>query len=203
MTCSHQAFWKDRWKSSQTPWDLGEAHPLCEELITLAEVEADLGQTGRFWVPGCGRGHEARFLADLGYSVLAEDMVPEAISSAHRLGMPTGLTYRVADSLVMEEGLRHSFDGVFDRAMVCALHPNRRSDYFNTCFHYLKPGGLFLGILFGKLNQELKGPPFSLSMSDLLEVSRGKFSVLACSEREAFGAKLILTEYLVILKKIA
>ena len=58
-----KVFWGDKWKEGHTPWDLGREHPGLHESLLLASDLGGLEKGARILVPGCGRGHEAYFLA--------------------------------------------------------------------------------------------------------------------------------------------
>ena len=168
----------------------------------MAEAEAGLRPPAAIWVPGCGRGHEARFLAGRGFRVLGEDLVPSAIVEAKKLPSHGELTFSVGDVLERPKEQEGSFDAVFDRAMLCALHEKYRSLYKESCFYRLKPGGFFMGILFKKVADEVKGPPFAVAFSELLSLWQEGFSLVALSERAApYKEGVILEEYLVILRR--
>ena len=152
-------FWKDLWHQGDTPWDLGGAHSSLERAMELLQGFRPLSLGSSIWVPGCGRGHEARALASLGFDVLANDIEPKAIEAARKLGEGEGLTLEVGDALESQNRL---FDAVFDRAFLCALPESVRLKYVENLIKHLKEGGFFVGLLFGEVAVE-QGPPFGVT----------------------------------------
>jgi SAM-dependent methyltransferase len=198
---THDSHWQERWQTDRTSWDLGEAHPYCGELLKLSKEAGGLSRGARFWVPGCGRAHEARYLVEQGYPSVGEDIVPKAIEAAKAAGVPPGLTLIVGDVFKVRALDKSSFDGVFDRAMLCALSPHDREAYRDSCHSRLKPGGLFMAILFTEVLGP-DGPPFAVSVADLLESWGEFFSLVATLEREVPYKKIkIVSEALVVLRK--
>ena len=75
----HRQPWATRWLEQKTGWNLGQAHPYLAELLERAVLEGGLAPAGRIYVPGCGHGHEAAALAQLGYQTVAVDFVEQAL----------------------------------------------------------------------------------------------------------------------------
>jgi methyl halide transferase len=165
MNTDH-SFWEARWKEKQTGWDLGGPHPALPRLIEKCGARAP----GKVWVPGCGRGHDVAAIAQLGFQVLGTDISPTAIVEAKALyGSRPGVQFKQADLFV--ESPASLFDWIYDRAMLCALSPERQPQYLQVCARNLKERGLFCSILFSSISSEVtEGPPF--------EVSEGKIPTL-------------------------
>src|SRR4051812_23767926 len=74
------SYWEDVYRRGEDGWELGApAPPLVR---ALGEIPAGRSAI----VLGCGRGHEARLLARLGWPrVVAADFAPTAIAEARRL----------------------------------------------------------------------------------------------------------------------
>ena len=68
--------WDQRYQENDTPWDRGEPAP------PLVEYLEDNRLRGRVLVPGCGPGHDARFLASHGCDVLGVDIAQLALQKA-------------------------------------------------------------------------------------------------------------------------
>ena len=67
-------FWRGRYEEGRTRWDLGGPSEPVQAL-----VRRHFPPRGRVLIPGCGRGHEALFLAERGYAVTAVDYVAAPI----------------------------------------------------------------------------------------------------------------------------
>ena len=69
--------WDALYRKGETGWDKGEASPV------LIQWLAKNRPTGRWLVPGCGRGHDARALAESGAGeVVGLDLAPTAVEDA-------------------------------------------------------------------------------------------------------------------------
>lgn len=169
----HQA-WKQRWKEGRTRWDCGQPHPLTEKIIQSAQsygfLIPDPDKKYRIWEPACGKAHNGALLARMGYQVTGTDISPLAIQYATELyGERPSLSLKVGDIFSCSSEETEAFDAVFDRAALCALNQDERALYVRSCAQHLKPGGLFLSILFtGVVKPE--GPPFALSYDEVFEL---------------------------------
>lgn len=179
--------WAERWQTAQTRWDQGKEHPLLPELLSLAEIQGRLPKKAAIYSAGCGRAHSEASMAHRGYEVLACDFVLEAVKAAQEkyAGTPH-LTIEQRDGLVVQPDELGRFNAVFDRAMLCALQPQNRETYINACWQRLKPHGLFMGILFTETtNGPGKGPPFEISIAQLMELFGRTFSLVALESRRS------------------
>ena len=69
-----------------------------------------------------------------------------------------------------------AFDAIFDHACFIAMDPARRPDYVATCVRRLRPGGLWLGAFFHRVNAA-GGPPYPISMDELAALVEPAFVV--------------------------
>jgi len=155
------AFWDVRYSAAETPWAAGDVQAA---LRTFASA-----QTGspRVLIPGCGSGHEAGFLLDRGWDVLAIDFSGAAIAEARAvLGDRAGVA-READFFAFE-GDDEPFDVLYERAFLCALPPRARPAYADRVARLVRPGGVLAGFFF--LAETASGPPFGISRAALGEL---------------------------------
>ena len=75
--------WDQRYLEGSDRWELGRPAPPLEAFLRTDSRAPQ--PPGRVLVPGCGRGHEAALLADLGYEVTGLDFSSEAIQRAQAL----------------------------------------------------------------------------------------------------------------------
>ncbi|MBI5546885.1 MAG: methyltransferase domain-containing protein [Deltaproteobacteria bacterium] len=160
--------WRSLWSEDKTFWDLGEAHPSLPPLLERARIQLGFELRGaRVFVPGCGRGHEAAYLARQGARVEAVDYAPEAIEAARqRYPDVPGLTFEVADAFHAPPAAQGRFDAVVDRAMLCAIESSDRPRYLRACAERLRPGGLLVSVAFLEVRLP-SGPPFPISADEL------------------------------------
>jgi len=184
LEAGHPSYWQDRWREGRTGWDLGGVHPFFPELMKQGDL-AGLKPGAKILEPGCGRAHTGAVLAQKGYKVTAFDVSGEAIEAAKSLySNVANLDLLVADVFDLPPSWNDSFDGVYDRAVLCALPKASRAIYIETCARILRSGGLFLSIPFTKLNiTESEGPPFAVGAKSLNELLMNKFEKVFQSEK--------------------
>ena len=171
--------WEKRWALGHTDWDIGAAHPLCDEALDLAIKEGGLASGGHFLVPGCGRGHEVGYLSKRGFRADGIDFVPQAIREAQSLyGKFDGVRFSVED--VFQGNGDRDYDGIIDRAMLCAIQPEARTSYIEAMGKRLRSGGLFIGLLFADLDSGLnQGPPYKLDEREVSDLFLDQFDLVA------------------------
>lgn len=136
-------FWRSRYRNGRTPWDLGAVSDAARTL-----VERWFPPAGRVFVPGCGRGHEALYLAARGYAVTALDLAPEPLRDLRVQAGVRGLTLdiREGDMFALPTVDDGAYDVVLEQTCLCALHPSRHADYEALAHRVLRPGGQLLGV---------------------------------------------------------
>ena len=131
-------FWEERYATGGDGWELGRAAP---PLVDF--VETTPPAPGRVAVVGCGRGHDARFLAGRGYDVTGFDFSTAAVTAARALARREGVAVRFEqqDLFTLARDYAHAFDGVWEYTCFCAIDPARRAEYVRVVEAILKPGG--------------------------------------------------------------
>ena len=160
---SEAAVWDQRYRSGCDGWELGRPAPPLEHWLRQAPSRPH--PPGLVMVPGCGRGHEARLLAELGFSVVGVDSSGEALRQArelHGTQLP-GLRWLQADLFDAEAlaagGLGPgSLAGVLEHTSFCAIDPSRRQDWIDTMTRLLAPEGWLLGLFW--CHGQSGGPPW-------------------------------------------
>ncbi|MBK8978443.1 MAG: methyltransferase domain-containing protein [Planctomycetes bacterium] len=144
--------WQQAYASDDTPWDLRQVTPpLAALLASPAPATWGIAERSRVAVPGCGRGHDLRAWARAGHRVTGFDVAPEAVREARtllRLNRVDGVDVLCRDAL--EPGPEHigAFDVVYDYTCLCALAPGLRSRYGGAVAALLRPGGVWLGLVY-------------------------------------------------------
>ena len=146
--------WERRWREGQTPWDLKGVTPA---LIHWRGRDSLKGRA--VLVPGCGRGHDAHYLAKWGARVTAVDYSLEALAEAKR-GYPRSRILWLAED-VTTLPFDQEFDRVWEYTCFCALEPPTRTAYLQAVYRALKSGGYYWGLVFAKVPNE-EGPPFAI-----------------------------------------
>ena len=156
-------FWEERYARREDGWDLGRPSP---PLVDF--VEATPPPRGRVAVPGCGRGHDARFLARHGYDVTGFDFSPAAVTAAEKIAKleKVDVTFEQRDIFGLAADSTHAFDGVWEYTCYCAIDPRRRDAYVETLARIVRPGGWLLACFF-PLRSVTAGPPFPVSRAEV------------------------------------
>jgi SAM-dependent methyltransferase len=166
---SHPDFWNSRYTSGPIPWDYGDVP---------AELTAYLKRTpgnGRLaLVPGCGSGYEVEALLRARWDVYGVDFAPKAVERAQkRLGKDANRIL-LADFFTYPFGAQ--YDLIYERTFLCALQPERWTQYAKKIRNLLKPGGVLCGYFY--FGDKQTGPPFPLPPGKLEELFAGKFRML-------------------------
>ena len=172
LTPRSAGHWDQRYREGSDRWELGRAAPPLETFLRT-DVRAPQ-PAGPVLVPGCGRGHEAALLADLGHSVVALDFSAEAIERGqerHGAVRPR-LRWLQADLLdagaLDAAGLTSgSLWGVLEHTCFCAIDPDRRAAYLETVVRLLAPGGWLVGLFW--CHRRPGGPPWGSDPEELAQ----------------------------------
>ena len=155
--------WDQRYRHGGDGWELGQPAPPLVDFLQRHPLAPR--PTGPVLVPGCGRGHEAALLSQLGFSVVGLDFSGEALREARRLHGPDrdDLRWLQAD-LFDREALEAaglgagSLQGVLEHTCFCAIDPRQRQAYIATVARLLRPGGWLLGLFW--CHSKTGGPPW-------------------------------------------
>jgi methyl halide transferase len=166
-------FWDGLYATGGDGWDLGQPAPPLRDF-----VDSTPPPRGRVAVPGCGRGHDARFLASRGYDVVGFDFSPAAVTAARALAKREGVTARFEqrDIFTLGRDYAHAFDGVWEYTCFCAIDPRRRAEYVASLAGAVRAGGWLLACFF-PLRGAPAGPPFRVSMAEVRRVLPPAFRI--------------------------
>ena len=156
-------FWDGLYASGGDGWELGRpALPLVDF------VESTPPPRGCVAVPGCGRGHDARFLATRGFAVTGFDFSTAAVTEARALARREGVELAIEqrDIFALPREYANAFDGVWEYTCYCAIDPARRAEYVRAMADIVRPGGWLLGCFF-PLRSQMAGPPFKVSAREI------------------------------------
>ncbi|HEY8377399.1 MAG TPA: methyltransferase domain-containing protein [Nannocystis sp.] len=163
-------FWDPLYAADAGGWELGRAAPPIEAWF-LEHSPKDMDVL----VPGCGRGHEARLLAQLGARVTAIDLSPTAIAQAQALtGPELSIAFAVRD-LFTYIGRAPEFDLVVEHTCYCAIDPARRADYVEAVASALRPGGRLVGLFYA--HGRPGGPPYTTDRAEVERRFQRRFAI--------------------------
>jgi SAM-dependent methyltransferase len=160
MTGPTRDFWREKFQTSDTPWDRGEVQP---QLVRW--IDEDALKPCRILVPGCGSGHEVAHLAARGFEVTAIDYAPEAVALTRTRLTGAGLNAAVAEADAMEWMPSTPFDAVYEQTCLCALHPDLWTRYAAQVSNWINPGGSLFALFMqalrpGAADGIVEGPPY-------------------------------------------
>lgn len=163
-------FWKERYASGKTGWDLGA---VSTPLKTYFDQLTDKGL--RILIPGGGRSYEAEYLHRLGFrNVFALDLAEAPFDDLLRRcpGFPR-------EQLIISDFFQHvgKYDRIIEQTFFCALDPKLRPKYVDRAHALLAPGGILTGLLFDDpLNTD--HPPFGGNAEEYRQLFGHKFQEL-------------------------
>lgn len=163
MAVSPAEQWDQRYRGGSDGWELGRAAPPLEQFLRTDPRAPK--PPASVLLPGCGRGHEAALLAELGFAALGLDFSGEALAEARRLhgADRAGLRWLQADLLdgaaLEAAGVgAASLGGVLEHTCFCAIDPADRDAYLEQVHRLLVPGGWLLALFW--CHSRPGGPPW-------------------------------------------
>ena len=166
-------FWTDLYARGGDGWELGQPAPPLVEFMESTRLPS-----GRVAVPGCGRGHDVRYLVQRGYGAVGFDFAPTAIAAARARAKADRVAAEFEQRDIFTLGRDHAnaFDGVWEYTCFCAIDPARRAEYVRTMATILRPGGWLLACFF-PLRRRGGGPPFPVARSEVRRLFAGPFRI--------------------------
>jgi SAM-dependent methyltransferase len=170
----NKSFWDERYDTGKTGWDIGQVSPPLKAYIDQLERQ-DL----RILIPGCGYGHEGRYLWTKGFHqtyLLDFSEIPKSsVLASHPNCFPERNWY-------IEDFFQHSgaYDLIIEQTLFCAIDPSKRADYAKHTASLLKPEGKLVGLLFNRSFEG--GPPFGGSKEEYEAYFQPYFSNIKMDE---------------------
>lgn len=176
-------FWLARWEREETGFHQEEFNPyLCQYWNEL-----NLASNGVVFVPLCGKSRDMLWLREQGHHVLGVELSPVAAHAFFRENCFTQQQISLFQSdngkfACVEAGEIRILCGdfhnlgkedleqviaVYDRASLVALPPTMRKSYVAHLANILPPATQTLLITFEYPQQEMSGPPFSVSSEEV------------------------------------
>ncbi|NJN73001.1 MAG: methyltransferase domain-containing protein [Limnothrix sp. RL_2_0] len=167
-------FWETKYQKDQFRWDLGQPAPALVDFFAIATAL----RTGKVFVPGCGRGNDAIFLAQQGLMVTAVDFAPSAIAATATLAQAKNVVVELleTDIFTLPSSYQNQFQLLFEHTCFCAIAPEERPKYVNLATTILAPQGLLFGIFF--THGRTGGPPFGSTPEEIKALFASQFEIL-------------------------
>ncbi len=189
--------WQRHYEENDIRWDLGQVAPPFVKLWEDGKLPL-----GKVLIPGCGRGHEAVFLAEKEFDVTAVDFADGAVSYLKNILQERNLAARVLrrDFFSLDDSHNEVYDLMIEQTFFCAISPRQRQDYVAKVARILKPGGMLAGLFYH--TGEEGGPPYNTTREDIETHFSKSFQILELDKTLLSAEKRKDKEWLGILKKI-
>ena len=197
-----QDFWLERWQKGETGFHQEQLNPYLGYFYGEKGVSMEKRQTLKVFVPLCGKSVDMLWLARNGYEVLGIECSAISVKAFFD---SQNLEYQIIDGTVADrpftryvseasegqariEILQGDFfdlvpgdvDGVtdiYDRASMIALPEEMRLDYFKRMLALQAEGMRTLLITLTYPQEEMKGPPFSVTENELSDLYDEEFKI--------------------------
>ncbi len=157
LDSNQQDRWEKRYLEGRTAWDRGAPSPTLD--IGLAQMP---NPPARVLIPACGRGYEIAELARRGYRVTGVDFATSAVTELQQILDAQHLQGNVVASDLFAWEAERPFDVIYEQTALCALEPQKWSEYAERLYRWLRPGGLLIGA-FMQTHRD-GGPPWHCAL---------------------------------------
>lgn len=187
-------YWANRYVNNETGWDVGQiSQPLKAYIDQLQDKSL------KILIPGCGNGHEAAYLYEMGFhNVYLLDIAKEPLLHFLKTHprFPEG-------QILNEDFFKHQghYDLILEQTFFCAINPELRIQYAQRTSQLLMPKGKLVGLLFNfEFNRD--EPPFGGTKEEYFEYFRPYFKIKVFEEcynsiKPRAGSEL----FIILLKK--
>jgi len=188
--------WEHHYEINDLGWDLGGVAPPFVRLWKERKISPC-----KAIIPGCGRGHEAIFLAEHGFQITAVDYAQGAVGWLEKALVKKNLSGEVLrqDFFNLDSYYNDNFDLMLENTFFCAISPSMRQKYVVTAGRVLRSGALFVG-LFYETDKE-GGPPFNTRKRDIEEHFSEQFAIEMLGKTPYSAEQRKGKEWLAIFKK--
>ena len=186
------AFWLERWSRGQIGFHQHQINPYLGyyygEKGPPLEKRAEL----KVFVPLCGKSRDLWWLQQSGYETLGVECSEQAVEqffteqqlNYSRMNTESHVSYKsdkleilLGDFFTLQADDIGNITDIFDRASLIALPEEMRREYVNKVTELQKPGTRTLLITLTYPENEMDGPPFSVSEKEVNELYRDNFKI--------------------------
>ena len=165
-----QEFFERMYAEGNTPWDRGAPRPL---LVEWARDRGLRGEGRRALVVGAGLGWDAEYVASLGFSTVAFDFAPSAVSMAVGAHPGSPVRYVVADVRDPPAEWAQAFDLVVDCLTVQSLPPADHAMAGASIAGFVAPRGTLIVLASADDGTVPDGPPWPLTGREMHQLFAG------------------------------
>jgi len=181
-------FWHERWEKGEIGFHQQDFNRHMQAFLSGLGI----GPGAHILVPLCGKSLDMLWLAQQGYRVTGIELSERAVRDffaenrlAHEIERGPGvISYRgerisilCMDFFTVENTHLPHIDAVFDRASVVALPPEMQPAYAEHMAGLLDPGTRSLVVTMDYPQEEMRGPPFSVTFDDVRRLFGSQFVI--------------------------
>lgn len=174
-------FWHERWQRQQIGFHQEAINPYLQRFWR----EAGMPAAGRVFVPLCGKSRDMVWLRAQGCEVVGVEISEIAVrdffaelglvpvqreSGAFLYFEAAGYTLLCGDFFALTAQDLGPLAAVYDRASLVALPPDMRPQYAAHMLQLVPPGIRTLLVAFEYPQQEMDGPPFSVTQREVADL---------------------------------
>ncbi len=195
-------FWIDKWKEGQIGFHKNEYNEALTKYFSHLQAKSN----EKILVPLCGKSKDLLWLKEQGlvvHGVELYEKAAEAFYSENNLSFnisakenfieysSSGITISCGDFFNFNTAQKYHH--IYDRAALVALPLEMRKRYAKVITDVLQKGGKYLLVVYEYNQDEMSGPPFSVSKNEIEKLYGDHFSIkLLESERpQTEGPKLL------------
>jgi thiopurine S-methyltransferase len=176
-------FWLERWKREEIGFHQNEVNPYLSEFWP----ELALARKSMVFVPLCGKSRDMRWLHEQGHQVLGVELSAIAVQAFFKENHyiqqhindgkfdryeADGICILCGDFFDLSKDELAKVNAVYDRASLIALPPDMRTSYVRHLADILPPATRILLVTVEYPQQEMQGPPFSVSSDEIESLYR-------------------------------
>ncbi|MCK5639747.1 MAG: thiopurine S-methyltransferase [Gammaproteobacteria bacterium] len=191
-------FWHDRWQQDQTGFHQDEINPYLQSFWN----NFNLARGSKVFVPLCGKSLDMLWLKQQGYQVVGNEVSPLAVEAffrensiepevkenpAFQCWSGKDIEILCGDFFDLTASDLAGISAVYDRASLIALPPAMRRQYAEHLCHIVPSEINILLVTLEYSQQQMDGPPFSVSHDELCELYQGKYSISQLASSDIIG----------------
>jgi thiopurine S-methyltransferase len=162
-------FWEKRYQNKETGWNIGViSTPLKNYFDSIKNKDCSI------LIPGCGYGHEAKYLFDNGFRNVSILDISKSSIEVFKKNVPNFPEEQLFVSNFFEHN--HMYDLIIEQTFFCAIDTDLRQNYVNHSHKILNENGKIAGLLFNKYFEN-DNPPFGGSKKEYKKLFEKKFKI--------------------------
>jgi thiopurine S-methyltransferase len=189
-------FWAERWRTGQ----IGFHRPEVDANLTRHWRDLGVRETGRVFVPLCGKSVDLLWLRDRGHSVVGVELSAIALEAfcvehgipARRRELAEFDAYQApslellrGDFFALTPALLGGVAAVYDRAALISWSPELRAAYVQHLDSLVEPGCEILLITLEYAPAQMAGPPFPMPRAEVDRLFAGRYDICELSRLDA------------------